>query len=412
MSHRRVVVTGMGAVTPIGNSIPEFWEGLRSGKNGIAPISSFDATEHRASLAGEVKAINFEDRIESRDLRHLDRFAAFALYAAAEAVEQAQLMEDDIDYENVGVLTGSGIGGVKTFSDQHERLNSSPRRVSPFFIPAMIADIIAGHISIKYGFKGPNYGLISACATTNHTLGDAYRMLQYGDADVVVAGGSEASVVPIAIAGFANMKALSKSEDPDTGSRPFDLNRDGFVLGEGSGFLVLEELEHALNRQIPILGEIVGYGATGDAYHLTAPTPGGEGGARAMIRAIKDAGIESSDIDYVNAHGTSTPYNDVNETIALKTVFGEYAANLKISSTKSMTGHLLGAAGAVEALACLLAIKYETIPPTINYRTPDPECDLDYVPNHAESTQITYAMSNTFGFGGHNAVLIMKKWDS
>ncbi len=410
MLKRRVVVTGMGIVSPIGNSVPEFWEGLSAGRNGIAPITHFDTSDHKATLAGEVKNLDLDQHFERKELNMLDRFSALGLIAAREAVDSSGILDSDFDPNNIGVITGSGIGGITVFSQQVERMLKSPRRVSPYFIPAMISDIIAGHISIRFGFKGPNYGLVSACATTTHTIGDATRMIQYGDADAAIAGGSEASIAPIAIAGFANMKAITKNSDPETASRPFDLNRDGFVLGEGAGFLMLEALEHAQARDADILAEIVGYGATGDAYHLTAPAPDHEGAGRAMAKAVKDAGIRLDQVDYINAHGTSTPHNDKNEAIAVKKLFGEHVSHLKISSTKSMTGHLLGSAGAVEAAASILTIRNSLIPPTIHYKTPDPQCDLDFVPNTAQAHDVHYAMSNTFGFGGHNAVLIIKKW--
>ncbi|MBC8479113.1 MAG: beta-ketoacyl-[acyl-carrier-protein] synthase II, partial [FCB group bacterium] len=304
------------------------------------------------------------------------------------------------------------VGGIETFSQQYEKLMNNPRRVSPFFIPMMISDIAAGQVSIQYGFKGPNYCVVSACSSATHAIGDAFRMIQYGDADVIVSGGTEASITPISVAGFANMKALSTNPDINSASRPFDLNRDGFVMGEGSGILILEELEHALGRGAEILGEVVGYGATGDAYHLTSPPPEGEGAVRAMRRAIKDAGIQPEDIDYINAHGTSTPYNDKNETAAIRTVFGDHCRDLYVSSTKSMTGHLLGAAGGIEAAACVAGIRDSFIPPTINYTVQDPECDLNYVPNTKIDKNVDYAMSNTFGFGGHNGVIILKKWVS
>ncbi len=413
MTSPRVVVTGMGVVSPIGNSVSEFASALSSGVNGIDKITLFNAKDYKAQLAGEVKNCTFDDFIEPRDQKKMDRFTILGMIAASEAVEQSGLQDsNEDDLENIGVIIGAGVGGIETFSNNYERLLKSPRRVSPFFIPMMISDIAAGQVSIKYGFKGPNYSVVSACSSATHAIGDAFRMIKYGDACAIVCGGAEAAVTPISLAGFANMKALTTKSDPDVACRPFDALRDGFVMGEGSGILVLEELEHAQTRNAAILGEIVGFGATADAFHLTTPAPEGEGAVRAMKRAIADAGLEPKEIDYINAHGTSTHYNDKNETAAIKTVFGEAARNLFISSTKSMTGHLLGAAGGIEAVACLLAIEKGFIPPTINYTNPDPECDLNYVPNEKVNASIRYAMSNTFGFGGHNGVLIFKKWES
>ena len=340
----------------------------------------------------------------------MDRFTQFAVIASDQAVESSNLNSyKSLDKERVGVIIGSGIGGISTLTEQHIRLQKSPKRVSPFFIPSLISDIAAGHVSIKYGFKGPNYGLVSACATGTHAIGDAYRMIQYGDSDVIITGGTEASVHPLAIAGFANMRALSKNPNYNDACRPFDLNRDGFVLGEGSGVIVLEEYEHALKRNANILCEIVGYAATGDAFHLTSPAPNGEGAARSMQLALNDAKISCNSIDYINAHGTSTPYNDKFETAAIRSTFKKYADTISISSTKSMTGHLLGAAGAVEAISCILSIKNGYVPPTINYQTPDPDCNLNYTPNKLVYKDIVYAMSNTFGFGGHNSTIIFKK---
>ena len=399
----------MGVVSPVGNNVREFWDSLISSSNGIDSITLFDPSDFSVKIAGEVKNLDFESHIDKKELNRMDRFTAFAMIATDEAVKQAKLDDKKSDGNRIGVIIGSGIGGITTLTEQYHRMLKSPRRVSPFFIPALISDIAAGHISIKYGFKGPNYGVVSACATATHAIGDAFRMIQYGDADVIVSGGTEASIHPLAVAGFANMKALTKNPDRNSASRPFDLYRNGFVLGEGAGILVLEELSHAQNRGAQVLGEIAGYGATGDAYHVTSPAPGGEGAVRAMQYAIKDAGIEPLDIQYINAHGTSTPFNDKNETSAIKTVFDDHAENLHISSTKSMTGHLLGAAGGVEAIACIQAGLSGKLPPTINYSTPDPECDLQYVPNQTIDVDVEYTMSNTFGFGGHNAVLVLKK---
>lgn len=413
MAGRRVVITGIGVVSPIGNTADSFTDSLRNGKNGIGQITLFDTEEFKVKIGGEVKDLNFEDFFDRKDIQKMDRFTALAMVASQEAIEQSGLLDyTDLDKEEVGVIIGSGVGGIETFSQQYEKLMNNPRRVSPFFIPMMISDIAAGQVSIQYGFKGPNYCVVSACSSATHAIGDAFRMIQYGDADVIVSGGTEASITPISVAGFANMKALSTNPDINSASRPFDLNRDGFVMGEGSGILILEELEHALGRGAEILGEVVGYGATGDAYHLTSPPPEGEGAVRAMRRAIKDAGIQPEDIDYINAHGTSTPYNDKNETAAIRTVFGDHCRDLYVSSTKSMTGHLLGAAGGIEAAACVAGIRDSFIPPTINYTVQDPECDLNYVPNTKIDKNVDYAMSNTFGFGGHNGVIILKKWVS
>ncbi|MCH8303899.1 MAG: beta-ketoacyl-ACP synthase II [Candidatus Marinimicrobia bacterium] len=413
--HRRVVVTGMGAVTPIGNSIPEFYDSLENGKNGIGPITRFDTSEFKCRIAGEVKEFSPEDRIEKKDIRRMDLFTQYALYAADMAIEDAGLKDnDDINKERVGVIVGSGIGGILTFEKQTAVLNEKGvRKVSPFFITMLIADISPGRISIAHGFKGPNYAVTSACATANHAIGDSFRQIQYGSADVMIAGGSEATVATLAVAGFMNMQALSRRNDePEKASRPFDLERNGFILAEGGGIIVLEELEHAKARGARIYAEIGGLGNTGDAYHITAPAPGGEGAVRAINIALEDAKVSPSDVDYINAHGTSTQFNDKNETAAIKTVFGKHAYKLSVSSTKSMTGHLLGAAGAVEAIACIFAINKSLIPPTINYEFPDPECDLDYTPNKAAAKEVNIAISNTFGFGGHNSVILFKKYDS
>jgi len=413
--HRRVVVTGMGAVTPIGNSIPEFYDSLEIGKNGIGLITRFDTSEFKCRIAGEVKEFSPEDRIEKKDIRRMDLFTQYALYAADMAIEDAGLKDnDEINKERVGVIVGSGIGGILTFEKQTAVINEKgPRKVSPFFITMLISDISPGRIAIVHGFKGPNYAVTSACATANHAIGDSFRQIQYGSADIMIAGGSEATIAKLPIAGFMNMQALSRRNDePEKASRPFDLERNGFILAEGGGILVLEELEHAKARGAPIYAEIGGLGNTDDAYHITAPAPGGEGAVRAINIALEDANVSPSDVDYINAHGTSTQFNDKNETAAIKTVFGKHAYNLSVSSTKSMTGHLLGAAGAVEAIACIFAINKSLIPPTINYEFLDPECDLDYTPNKAAAKEVNIAISNTFGFGGHNSVILFKKYDS
>lgn len=410
MLSRRVVITGVGVVSPIGNNVSDFNNSLKNGVNGINDITLFDKEKSSIKIAAEVKNLDFNSFIDKKELNKMDRFTQFAVIASDQAVESSNLNSyKSLDKERVGVIIGSGIGGISTLTEQHIRLQKSPKRVSPFFIPSLISDIAAGHVSIKYGFKGPNYGLVSACATGTHAIGDAYRMIQYGDSDVIITGGTEASVHPLAIAGFANMRALSKNPNYNDACRPFDLNRDGFVLGEGSGVIVLEEYEHALKRNANILCEIVGYAATGDAFHLTSPAPNGEGAARSMQLALNDAKISCNSIDYINAHGTSTPYNDKFETAAIRSTFKKYADTISISSTKSMTGHLLGAAGAVEAISCILSIKNGYVPPTINYHTPDPDCNLNYTPNKLVYKDIDYAMSNTFGFGGHNSTIIFKK---
>ena len=411
--RRRVVVTGMGAVTPIGNDVSEYYDGLRNGKNGIGLIQQFDTSEYKSRIAGEIKGFAPEERLERREFRRMDLFTQYALFTADMAIEDAGLKDNgDINKERVGVIVGAGIGGILTFEKQTAVLiDKGPRKVSPFFIPMLIADISPGRIAIDHGFKGPNYGVTSACATANHAIGDSLRQIQYGAADIMIAGGSEATVTQMAVSGFMNMQALSKRNDePEKASRPFDLERDGFIIAEGGGILVLEELEHAKARGAHIFAEIGGLGNTADAYHITAPAPGGEGAVRAINIALEDAGIRPEEVDYINAHGTSTQLNDKNETAAIKTVFGKHAYKLSVSSTKSMTGHLLGAAGAVEAIACIFAINEGIIPPTINQETPDPECDLDYTPNNAVTKEVNVAISNTFGFGGHNSVLLFKKY--
>ena len=398
----------MGIVSPIGNSVSSFLKNLKNGTNGIKNISLFDTSEHNVKIAGE-STINLSEYFSSKEINRMDRFTAFSLIASDEAIKQANISKN-VDHNRIGVIIGSGIGGINTFETQHKKLLKHPKWVSPFFIPSMIADIAAGQISIKHGFKGINYAVMSACATGNHVIGDAFRQIKHGYADIMIAGGSEASITPISISGFSNMKALTKNPDINTACRPFDKDRDGFVMGEGSGVIVLENLEHAKKRNANILAEITGYGATADAYHLTSPAPNGTGAVESMKLAINESNINNSDIDYINAHGTSTPYNDKNETIAIKTVLNDHAYNVSISSTKSQTGHLLGATGTVEAIASILSINNSFIPPTINYKTKDPECDLNYSPNKQISKNINYAMSNTFGFGGHNATLIFKKY--
>lgn len=414
MHHRRVVVTGLGTVLPIGLNVKEVYEGLKSGRNGVGQITRFDASGFDTRFAAEVKGFDPLKFMDRKSAQRIDLFTQLAMVSTMEAIEDSKLPLDTTDKNRVGVIFGSGIGGMWTWHHQSEILfnGGGAQRLSPFFVPMMIADIAAGHISIKFGFKGPNYATTSACATSAHAIADGYMLIQRGSADVIISGGSEASVCPMGIGGFNAMKALSTRNDaPEKASRPFDKHRDGFVMGEGSSTLVLEELEHALKRNALIYGELVGIGLTGDAHHITAPAPGGEGAVRSMQACLDEAGIKPEQVDYINAHGTSTEYNDRNETQAIKTVFGEHAYKLAVSSTKSMTGHLLGAAGATEALISLLAIKNSFVPPTINYEEPDPECDLNYVPNAAQNKEVNYALSNAFGFGGHNATLLFKKYN-
>lgn len=409
---KRVVVTGIGAVTPIGNDAKTFWENIKSGVNGVDYVTAFDVSEMKTKIAGEIKDLDVLEHIDKKDARKMDRYTHFAVIAATEAVKDSGLDMEKEDPWRIGCITGSGIGGILTFEEQNKNyFEKGPGRVSPFFIPMMIGNIAACQIAIKFNAKGVNENVVTACASSSNALGTAYRHIQYGDCDAIIAGGCEATVSPTAFAGFCNMKAMStNNDDPKHASRPFDKNRDGFVLSEGAAFLILEELEHAKARGANIICEMVGYGATDDAYHITSPVPGGEGGAKAMELAIKDAGTTPADIDYINAHGTSTYYNDFFETQAIKKVFGEKAYDVAVSSTKSMTGHMLGAAGAVEAAVCAYSIRDGYIPATINYETPDPECDLDIVPNVGRKQDVTYAMSNSLGFGGHNATLVFKKY--
>jgi 3-oxoacyl-[acyl-carrier-protein] synthase II len=410
---RRVVVTGMGAVTPVGNDVATMWRSLIDGRSGAGPITKFDASTFEVRFACEVKGFDPLDFMDRKEAKRADQFTQYAVAASKQAMDDAGF-GDRTGYEpdNTGVIIGSGIGGLKIFEEQHDVYRQrGPGKISPFFIPMFISDIAAGIVSMQFGAKGPNYATVSACATSAHAIGDAFRTIQYGDADVMITGGAEATVTPMAVGGFANMKALSERNDsPETASRPFDLTRDGFVMGEGGAVLILEELEHARKRGARIYSEIVGYGATGDAYHLTAPAPNGEGAQRAMKRALRDAGFAPSDVQYINAHGTSTPANDLNETAAIKAVFGDAATTVNVSSTKSATGHMLGAAGAVELVISTLAINDSLVPPTINYVTPDPECDLNYTPNTAVKRTIDAAISNSFGFGGHNTTLAIKRY--
>ncbi len=413
MKKNRVVITGFGLITPIGNDVDTFWSNLVAGKSGVGPITQFDASDYPVRIAAEVKDFDPTKYLSRREARRMDRFTQFAVSAAKLAVEHAKLDMGKVDAERVGVYIGSGIGGLSTLEAQHKvLLQRGPRRVSPFFIPMMIANMASGQVSIHIGAKGPNSSSITACATGTHSIGDAFRILQYGDADVMLAGGAEATILPLAFAGFSTMGALSnRNEEPEKASRPFDRDRDGFVMGEGAGVLVLETLDHALQRGATIYGEIAGYGMTADAHHLTSPDPTGMGPARSMINAIRDAGLEPTDIDYINAHGTSTPLNEKYETIAIKRAFGDHAYQLAISSNKSMIGHLLGAAGGVEAIATVLTLKNQIIPPTINYENPDPDCDLDYVPNEARQARVRTAISNSLGFGGHNATILLRAYE-
>jgi 3-oxoacyl-[acyl-carrier-protein] synthase II len=407
----RVVVTGMGAITPVGNDVNSFWNGIKEGKNGIDYITLINTEKLKVKVAAEVKDFKPEDHLDRKEARRMDRYCQLALVATEEAIKDSGLDLENMNRERLGVVVGSGIGGLATIEKEVKTMvEKGPNRVSPFFIPMSISNMAAGNIAIKYGAKGMCTSVVTACATGTNAIGDSLRLLQYGMADVIIAGGCEASVTEVAIAGFTNMTALSNSNDPKTASTPFDANRSGFVMGEGAGILILETLEHAQKRGAKIYAELVGYGATCDAYHMTAPAPNGEGGARAMKIAIEDAGIEASDLSYINAHGTSTPFNDKYETMAIKTVLGEHAYKVPVSSTKSMTGHLLGAAGAIEGVICIKALQEGFVPPTIGYTTPDPECDLDYVPNQGRKAELNYALSNSLGFGGHNATIVFKRW--
>ncbi|MEG6572607.1 beta-ketoacyl-ACP synthase II [[Clostridium] cellulosi] len=409
---RRVVITGMGVISPVGLDIDSFWNNIKAGKHGIAPIENLDMEGQKASVAAQVKNFNPEDYIDKRESRRMDPCSQFAVAAAKQAIEDCGSDFSDLDPYRVGVIIGSGIGGLQTLEDNHTKfITKGPGRVSPLMIPMMISNMSAGYIAMKYGFKGVNYCPVTACASSGHAIGEAMHSIREGHADVIIAGGAEATITPFAIAAFANMKALCTSNDPDRASIPFDAERSGFVMGEGAGILVLEEYEHAKARGAKIYAELAGYGATSDAYHITSPDPNGEGAKKAMEFAIKDAGLTTADIDYINAHGTSTPPNDKCETIAVKNLFGERAAQIPMSSTKSMTGHLLGAAGAIESIICALAIKDGVIPPTANYKVKDPECDLDYVTDGARKANLRAVLSNALGFGGHNATLCFKKAD-
>ncbi|MCG8483059.1 MAG: beta-ketoacyl-ACP synthase II [Clostridia bacterium] len=410
---RRVVVTGMGAVTPVGTGVDNYWNSLKSGVSGLGYITKFDTTDYEVKIAGEVKDFEIEKYLERKEAKRMDAFSQYAVVAADEAIEDSQLDMEKVDATRAGVIIGSGVGGMITVQNEYLKLiEKGPRRVSAVFVPMMILNMASGHISIRHGLKGPNTAVVTACATSTNSIGDAYKMIERNDVDIMVAGGAEAAICELSIAGFTSMKALSKRNDePKTASRPFDQNRDGFVMGEGAGVLVLEELEHALKRGAKIYGEVIGYGMSADSFHITAPAPDGEGASRSMTNALIDANLTYQDIDYINAHGTSTPLNDKIETSAVKNVFKERAYDMVISSTKSMTGHLLGAAGAVEAIAAIKSITDGYIHPTINYKTPDPDCDLNYVPNKGIEREVKTALSNSFGFGGHNASLIFSKYE-
>jgi 3-oxoacyl-[acyl-carrier-protein] synthase II len=411
---KRVVVTGLGVVSPVGNTVPSFWSALCAGKSGIGPITSFDTTNFQSRIAGEVHDLDFSTLVDLKEVNRTDRFILFAIAATDMAIKDAKLDLAAEDLTRIGTIIGSGVGGLRTLENEHTKLiTRGPGRVSPFLIPMMITDMAAGRVSIGYGFKGPNFSAVSACASAGHAIGDSFLMLKAGMMDVAVTGGAEAAITPLAYAGFCSLKALStRNDNPQKASSPFDKKRDGFVMGEGSGIIVLETLEHALARKAHIYCELLGYGATGDAFHLTAPAPDGEGAQRSMTMSLASAGLAPAAIDYINAHGTSTELNDKLETIAIKKVFGEHAAKVNISSTKSMTGHLLGASGGIEFIASVMSLCSDTIHPTINYEDPDPDCDLNYTPNTAVKRKVRYIMSNSFGFGGHNVSLVAGKYES
>ena len=417
LKKRRVVVTGLGVVSPVGNTKDEFWKSLIEGKSGVKRLSCFDPAHFTCKIGAEIKNFDPSPYLSPKEIKRMDRFVQFAVCSAKMAAADAKLDLEKEDRNRFGVLIGSGIGGLHTVEAEHRQYiglghEKGPSRISPFLIPMLIVNMASGQVSITLGLKGPNSTVATACATGNHAIGDALRIIQRDEADAMICGGSEAAITHMGFGGFCALKALSTAynDEPERASRPFDKNRDGFVMGEGAGIVVLEEMEHAVKRNAPIYCELIGYGMSGDAYHMTAPDPQGDGGVRCMTASLKDAGVKLEDVDYMNAHGTSTLYNDRIETLAMKKVFGTHAAKLAVSSTKSVTGHLLGAAGGVEMIACALAIKNGIIPPTINYETPDPECDLDYVPNKPRAAKINVAMSNALGFGGHNATLVAKKF--
>lgn len=412
LERKRVVVTGLGAVTPIGNTLQEYWYGLLSGRNGIGPITLFDASNHSCRIAGEVKGFDPHDYLEKKEAKRMDRFAQFAIAASKQAIADASFEINELSAEQVGIVIGNGIGGMKVMEDQQTiYLNRGPDRCSPFMVPMMIANMAAGLTAIHTGAKGPNSCVVTACAAGSNAVGDAFRLVQNGYAQAMICGGTEAAVTPLSVAGFAAARAVStRNDDPLHACRPFDRDRDGFVMGEGSGILLLEELEHALARGAKIYAEMVGYAMTCDAYHMTSPVPGGEGATRAMLLALKDAGISPEQVSYINAHGTSTAANDKTETNAIKNALGDHAYKVAVSSTKSMTGHLLGGSGGIEAVATVLAVAHDQVPPTINLENPDPECDLDYVPHQSRDCPVNVALSNSFGFGGHNVTLAFAKY--
>jgi len=413
MNKRRVVITGLSMITPLGIGVKGSWESLIAGRSGIKRITQFDSSDFPTKIAGEVQDFNPEDYIEYKEIKKMDRFIHFAIAATKMAIDDSGLRITDSNAEKVGVIVGSGIGGLRAIEHYHSvLLEKGPRRITPFFIPMLVINLASGQISIRFGAKGPNSAVATACATGSHSIGDAYKIIQRGDADAMIAGGTEAVITPLGIGGFNAMKALStRNDEPEKASRPFDIDRDGFVMGEGAGIVILESLESALDRGAKIYAEIVGYGMTADAYHITSPVPDGEGAARCMKMALKDGNVDASEVDYINAHGTSTKYGDEIESKAIKTVFGEHAYKIAVSSTKSMTGHLLGAAGGVEAVVSVLSIYNDIIPPTINLDKLDPECDLDYVPYKSRKITVNYALSNSFGFGGTNACLLFKKFE-
>lgn len=414
MEKKKVVVTGLGLLTPLGIGLKESWDGIVGGRSGIVRITQFDTSGFPTQIAGEVKGFNAEDYIELKEIKKMDRFIHFAIAAAGMALDDAGLKITEETAERTGVIVGSGIGGLHAIEHYHSvLLEKGPKRITPFFIPMLIVNLASGQISMKFGAKGPNSAVATACATGSHAIGDAFKIIQRGDADIMIAGGTEAVITPLGIGGFNAMKALStRNEEPEKASRPFDRDRDGFIMGEGSGILILESIESALNRGAKIYAELVGYGMTADAYHMTSPSPHGEGAARCMTMALRDGNVQPSDVSYINAHGTSTKHGDELETQAIKTVFQEGAYRIPVSSTKSMTGHLLGAAGGVEAICTALSIYHDLIPPTINLDNPDPECDLDYVPHLARKADVRYALTNSFGFGGTNACLLFRKFES
>jgi 3-oxoacyl-[acyl-carrier-protein] synthase II len=412
LEKKRVVITGLGATTPIGNDLDSYWQALLAGKSGVGPITHFDAAQHTTRIAAEVKGFDPVQFMDRKDAKRMDRFSQFAVATSKQALADAQLEINDLNAEQIGVMIGTGIGGLKVMEDQQEvYLNRGPGRCSPFMVPMMIANMAAGLTAIQTGAKGPNSCPVTACAAGSNAIGDAFRLVQQGYAQAMICGGTEAAITPLGVAGFASARALSvRNDDPQTASRPFDRDRDGFVIGEGCGILILESLDHALSRGAKIYGEIIGYGMTCDAYHMTAPVPGGAGAARCIQLALKDAGITPAQVSYVNAHGTSTPANDPTETQAIKTALGEYAHQIAVSSTKSMTGHLLGGSGGIEGVAAAMTVAHDQVPPTINLENPDENCDLDYVPKQARQMPVNVTLSNSFGFGGHNVTLVFQKY--